>query len=114
MAKVEHFEIPADDIARASAFYREVFGFSYEPWGDEMGVIRTGSDDGINGDLHLRGTAPHPTIVITVDNLEQTLESVKANGGEQLGEIQQLDEKSRWVYFKDSEGNIVGAYDTSE
>ena len=32
-------------------------------------------------------------------------------GGEQIGEIQPLSENSRWVYIKDSEGNIIGLYD---
>jgi hypothetical protein len=44
MAKVEHFEIPVDDIARAQAFYTSVLGFDYEPWGDEMGLLRQPQD----------------------------------------------------------------------
>jgi len=32
-------------------------------------------------------------------------------GGEQVGEIQPLSENSRWVYIKDSEGNLIGLYD---
>jgi predicted enzyme related to lactoylglutathione lyase len=109
MASVEHFEIPADDIARASIFYRTVFDFGFEPWGDEMGMLRTGG--GIDGDLHLRAAAPHPTVVITVDRIEDTVTRVLQNGGEQVGEIQPLDESSRWVYIRDSEGNLIGLYD---
>jgi predicted enzyme related to lactoylglutathione lyase len=112
MASVEHFEIPADDMNRASAFYSAVFGFRYEPWGEGMGMLMTGSEAGINGDLHQRGATPHPTVVITVDNLEETIAAVVANGGEAIGDIQALDEKSRWAYVRDSEGNIVGIFDT--
>ena len=111
MAKVEHFEIPTDDIVRAQGFYREVFGFAYEPWGDEMGVIRAPEEGGINGDLHLRGEAPHPTVVFTVDSIEDTIAAVIANGGQKVTEIQPLTETSRWAYVKDSEGNIIGLYD---
>ena len=111
MAKVEHFEIPVDDIARAQAFYTSVLGFDYEPWGDEMGLLRQPQDEGVNGDLHLRGATPHPTVVFTVDRIEDTVALALANGGEQLGEIQPLSENSRWVYIKDSEGNIIGLYD---
>lgn len=110
MATVEHFEIPADDVDRAQAFYSTVFGFRYEPWGEDMGMLSTGSDKGINGDLHKRGTSPHPTVVITVDDLEATLEAVVAAGGEQVGQIEPMGESARYVYFKDTEGNIVGAY----
>lgn len=113
MAKVEHFEIPADDVGRASAFYRDVFDFTYEAWDDEMGMIRSASGEGIGGDIHLRSGVAHPTIVITVDSIEQTLEAVKAHGGEQVGEIENLDANSRYAYVKDSEGNLIGVYDST-
>jgi predicted enzyme related to lactoylglutathione lyase len=111
MASVEHFEIPTDDIARAQAFYKTVLGFDYEPWGDDMGMLMQPETKGINGDLHLRGATPHPRVVFTVDNIDDTLELTLANGGEQLGDIQPLSETGRWVYIKDSEGNIIGLYD---
>ncbi|MBP2457114.1 putative enzyme related to lactoylglutathione lyase [Clavibacter michiganensis] len=111
MAAVEHFEIPADDMARASAFYTAVFGFTYEPWGDDAGMIITGSDDGINGDLHQRAEVPHPTIVVTVDRIEDTVAAVEAHGGSALGGIQMLNERDRWAYVKDSEGNTIGLFD---
>jgi predicted enzyme related to lactoylglutathione lyase len=114
MAKVEHFEIPADDISRAQAFYSEVLGFTYQPWNEEMGMLNSPSGEGINGDLHQRGTAPHPTVVFTVDNLEQTIEAATARGGELVGSIQPLTEKSRWAYIRDSEGNLIGIYDQQE
>ena len=111
MAKVEHFEIPVDDIARAQAFYANVLGYQYEPWGDEMGMLRQPEAEGINGDLHLRGATPHPTVVFSVDRIEETVALALAAGGTQVGEIQPLDENSRWVYIKDSEGNVIGLYD---
>ena len=55
MAKMEHFEIPVDDITRAQAFYTAVLGYQYEPWGDEMGMLRQPEGEGVNGDLHVRG-----------------------------------------------------------
>jgi predicted enzyme related to lactoylglutathione lyase len=111
MAAVEHFEIPADDMARASAFYSAVFGFRYEPWGEDAGMILTGSDDGINGDLHRRADVPHPTIVITVDAIEETVAQVEAHGGSAMGGIQMLNERDRWAYVRDSEGNAIGLFD---
>ena len=111
MAKMEHFEIPVDDIARAQAFYTSVLGFDYEPWGDEMGLLRQPQDEGVNGDLHVRGATPHPTVVFTVDRIEDTVALAVAAGGEQIGEIQPMSETARWVYIKDSEGNIIGLYD---
>lgn len=111
MAFVEHFEIPADDIARAQAFYKTVLDFDYEPWGDDMGMLNQPEGKGINGDLHERGAAPHPTVVFTVDSIDAVLENVLANGGSKLGEIQPISDTGRWIYITDSEGNIIGLYD---
>lgn len=111
MAKIEHFEIPVDDIARAKSFYETVLGYSYEPWGEEMGMLRQPDGEGIDGDLHLRAAAPHPTVVFTVDRIEDTVALAVAAGGEQIGDIQPLGEDSRWVYIRDSEGNLIGLYD---
>jgi hypothetical protein len=113
MPSVAHFEIPADDLGRASAFYGAVFGFRYEPWGDDMGMLMTGSDEGINGDLHQRSQVAHPTVVVTVDRIEETVAVAVEHGGEQLGEIQPLGESGRWVYLRDSEGNTIGLFDNA-
>lgn len=110
MASVEHFEIPADDIDRAQAFYGKVFGFTFEDWGDGNIMLRTGSDAGINGDIHQRGPVPHPTVVISVDDLEQTIAAAVEGGGEQVGQIESMGETARYAYVKDSEGNIIGLY----
>lgn len=111
MAKMEHFEIPVDDIDRAQAFYRTVLGYEYEPWGDDMGMLRQPAGEGVDGDLHMRGATPHPTVVFTVDRIEDVVASAIAQGGEQIGDIQPLAGTSRWVYIRDSEGNIIGLYD---
>jgi uncharacterized protein len=111
MAKVEHFEIPADDIERAQAFYREVLGFTYEPWDDQQGMLLNPDGAGINGDIHQRGPVPHPTVVFTVDRIEDTIAAAEARGGELVGSIGALGETARWAYLRDSEGNLIGVYD---
>lgn len=111
MAKMEHFEIPVDDIERAQTFYRGVLGYEYEPWGQEMGMLRQPEAEGVNGDLHLRGPVPHPTVVFTVDRIEDVVALAEAHGGELIGGIEPMGENARYAYLKDSEGNIIGVYD---
>ncbi|MET0673783.1 MAG: VOC family protein [Microbacterium pygmaeum] len=111
MAKMEHFEIPVDDIARAQAFYSTVLGYAYEPWGDEMGMLKQPADEGVNGDLHIRGPVPHPTVVFTVERIEDVVALAQANGGGLIGQIEPMGETARYAYIKDSEGNIIGVYD---
>lgn len=111
MAKMEHFEIPADDLARAQAFYRSVLGFEYEPWAEDMGVLRQPEGEGVDGDLHVRGEVTHPTVVFTVERIEDVVAAAVAAGGAQVGDIQPLGDDARYVYLRDSEGNIIGLYD---
>lgn len=111
MAKMEHFEIPADDIERARTFYGAVLGFGYEPWGEEMGILRQPQGEGVNGDLHRRGPTPHPTVVFTVDKIEDTVAIAVEHGGELVGEIEPMGETARYAYIRDSEGNLIGLYD---
>src|SRR5689334_23885529 len=65
MSRVVHFEIQADDVERAKAFYGAVFDWSFTDWGQVTGStywgIVTGPDDelGINGGL-LQRPAPAP------------------------------------------------------
>ena len=111
MAKMEHFEIPADDLGRAQTFYRDVLGYEFEPWGEDMGMLTQPDDEGVNGDLHRRAEVPHPTVVFTVDRIEDTIALAVASGGTQASEIQALGESGRWAYITDSEGNTIGLFD---
>jgi uncharacterized protein len=64
MNRVVHFEINAEDVERASKFYRAVFGWKIEPWGpSEYGYmhVETGSstEPGIDGGIW-KGQGPTP------------------------------------------------------
>ena len=50
MSNVVHFEIPADDVARAQKFYSELFGWKIEkftgPCPMDYWMIMTGKEEG--------------------------------------------------------------------
>ena len=61
--KVAYFELPADDVARASAFYNTVFGWNTPDMGNGgVFALTTAADEqgnpteagGINGDISPR------------------------------------------------------------
>ena len=112
MGKVQHFEIPADDVGRATAFYSDVFGWTYDDWGDENVMIHAAGDDSIGGDIYKRDKPQPPTVVITVDSIEDALDAVLKAGGQRLGQIEALGEMGRYAYFTDPEGNRLGLWDT--
>ena len=65
MSRPIHFEIQADDLERAKAFYADVFGWTYEDYGQFTGSpywgVHTGEpgEPGIDGGLMPR-PAPAP------------------------------------------------------
>lgn len=63
MSRVVHFEIQAEDVERAKAFYADVFGWTYEDYSQMVGspyfgiVTGSGDEPGINGGLLPRPAA---------------------------------------------------------
>ena len=115
---VVHFAIHAEDCERAKAFYSEVFGWSFEPWGPpEFWLIQT-SPEGIRGALQRRrGPAPDPAnqamtgfeCTIGVEDVEATAKSVAEHGGTVTLPPMLLETVGTLVMFQDTEGNTVGA-----
>jgi predicted enzyme related to lactoylglutathione lyase len=123
MARVVHFEIPYDDAARASEFYASVFEWQLMPM-PEMGytIVSTGptGEQGpteagfINGGLFQREEGfVGPNLVMDVDNLEDTLAAVEKAGGVTVKERMPVGEMGFVAYFKDTEGNLVGLWETA-
>ncbi len=120
---VVHFEMPAKDKKRVSDFYTNAFGWNMVQTGPEMGnyiVAQTAETDGknmvktpgtINGGFFdykdMPGfTVPH--IVISVDNLNESMEAVKKQGGTVDGDPMDIPTIGKYVTIIDTEGNRVG------
>lgn len=122
--RVVHFEIPYDDGDRARAFYEKAFGWQLMPMPEleyTMAMSGPSGDQGpteagfINGGLMERkGPFKAPNIVVDVDNLESTLDAVKAAGGSTVSERQPVGDMGFVAYFNDPEGNLVGLWETKK
>lgn len=121
--RVVHFEMPFDDGDRARDFYSRAFGWQMMPM-PEMGytIVMTGpggeqgpTEPGfINGGLMERRTPfSSPNIVIDVDNLERALAAVNDAGGSTVLERMKVGEMGSVAYFTDTEGNLVGLWETA-
>ena len=119
MARVVHFEIHAQDPARAVRFYAQVFGWSAQRWGsEEYWLLTTGSaaERGIDGAiLARRGDPPAAgapvsgyVCTVEVDDLDRYLAEATAAGGTIA--VAKLAVKGvGWLaYCRDTEGNIFG------
>ena len=90
MDKVVHFEIPADDTARAREFYGSVFEWNLQPMQgyDYTMALTTPVDQktqmptepgAINGGIRQRSAeTPTPVIVVSVDSIDQSLKKVES------------------------------------
>jgi predicted enzyme related to lactoylglutathione lyase len=126
MDKVVHFEIPVDDLDRAKAFYGSVFGWQLNTMPDMEDytiAMTTGIDEttqtptepgAINGALmHRRSDTPSPVLTIQVDAVETALKQVESEGGTAVQPRTEIPGMGAFAYFKDTEGNVVGLWETA-
>ena len=122
MARVVHFEIQADDVERAKAFYAAVFGWEFQDYGEFTGStywgIVTGPDEepGINGGLLRRpvpvGGAGANAFVCTmaVDDYDAVEIRILTNGGQVALPKTALTGMAWQGYYLDTEGNVFGIH----
>jgi uncharacterized protein len=119
MDKVTWFELPADDTARASDFYKSVFGWKMSDMGGGSLYAMTADSDedttpkergSINGDISPCGPAfDKPLIVIEVQDMDAKLTMVQDAGGTIALQPTKMDEPAMlWSIVTDTEGNNIG------
>jgi uncharacterized protein len=119
--RVVHFEVPYDDAERARAFYSDVFGWQIEPMPElEYNFVQTGptEDTGMptepgyigGGMFQRQEDVGRPVITIDVDDLTKALATIAEHGGAAIGEPQEVGDMGRAAYFTDSEGNLMGLW----
>lgn len=119
--QVVHFEIPAEDLQRAKAFYAGAFGWTLNEWGggeyvmvsttetDEQG--RPSRPGAINGGMFKReAQLEHPVITIDVADIDAALQTVAEKGGKVVRGSEPVGEMGYAAYFTDPEGNVMGLW----
>jgi len=120
MNPVVHFEMPAENRKRMAEFYSKTFGWQTQQLGPEMGeyiVVSTteSGDDGrpkmtgaINGGFYQKTddlNTQHPSLVIAVDDVNESIKKIKSGGGTVLGEPMDIPGVGKYISFIDTEGN---------
>lgn len=123
-ARVVHFEVPFDDADRARGFYREVFDWQIQSM-PEMGynIVSTGpvGDQGMptepgyigGGMLARQDPVRTPVITLQVDDIDATLTTVEKHGGTTVTGKTPVGDMGFSAYFTDSEGNLMGLWQTA-
>jgi uncharacterized protein len=125
MNPVVHFEVPGEDLERMKKFYSSAFGWEMNQLGQDFGnyvvVMTSESDDKgplekgrINGGFYEKKSGMpivSPSIVVSVDNINEAMEKVKQAGGKILGGsgnpdgYDDIPGVGLYCAFEDSEGN---------
>jgi predicted enzyme related to lactoylglutathione lyase len=124
MSRVVHFEIQADDLDRARAFYTDALGWSFEDYSEYTGSpywgVVTGPEEepGINGGLLPRpAPAPGPgqgtngfVCTIAITDYDATEKAILAAGGQVVTPKAALPGMAWQGYYLDTEGNTFGIH----
>jgi uncharacterized protein len=121
MDSVVHFEIPADDAARARKFYKAAFGWQIQEMPEmNYAVVRTtavGKDfmptepGAINGGIMEKNPMlKTPIITIAVADIDKAAKKIEKEGGKLMVPKQKVGDMGFSAYFQDTEGNILGLW----
>lgn len=117
--RVIHFEVQADNVARAKKFYEKALGWKItqmmtkEKGGMDYWGLNTGKGPGISGGLYKRPTKKSEKFrlydcTILVPNLDKAIKAVKANGGKITRPKVEMKGIGLFAGAKDTEGNRFG------
>ena len=121
MNPVVHFELPAENRQRMADFYSKTFGWQTQMLGKDMGnyviATTTESDEkgpkrpgAINGGFFTKTDdmpAQYPSVVVAVDDINESMKKVMKAGGKVLGDPMEIPGIGQYVSFFDTEGNRV-------
>jgi hypothetical protein len=109
--KICYIEMPATDIRRSAEFYQKVFGWNVRTRGNGSTAFDDSSGE-VSG-TWITGRPPSTTpgllFYIMVENVEKTIKTIAANGGEIVQPIG-ADAPEITARFRDPGGNVIGLY----
>jgi len=119
--RVVHFEIPADDLSRATGFYKQAFGWTITSIPEmQYTLVQTAPSDpqgtpvepgAINGGMLVRqAPVTSPVVTVEVDDIQAVVAKIRAAGGTVHGEPQTVGGMGMSAYFTDTEGNTLGLW----
>ena len=127
MNRVVHFEIQVDNPERAMQFYKNVFGWNFEQWGEQkywmvMTAEKDSKEPGINGGLLPRSAKMPPqecgvnayVCTVQVTDFDETAKKIAAAGGAVAMPKFPLPKMAWQGYFLDTEGNTFGMHQPDE
>lgn len=110
--RINYIEIAATDIPRAKQFYADAFGWAFNDYGpDYAGIQGASPTDPEVGGLNPQGKPSREGALILLfsDDLDASVEAVKAAGGEVVNGPYEFPGGRRF-HFTDPSGNELGVW----
>ena len=118
MPRPVHFELGADDVERAIAFYEKVFGWKFQKWDGPIDywLIMTGEEGepGIDGGLGRKSDGLENANTIDVPDIDAAIAAITESGGKIVSPKSAVPGVGWMAYCQDTEGNTFGAMQMDE
>jgi predicted enzyme related to lactoylglutathione lyase len=110
---ITHIDIPVSDLAKATAFYSDLFGWQIAELPGFEGYPMWRAPNQISGGgLAPRGEGfTQPRSYVEVDSIDATVALATAAGAEVLMAKAPITETSWWAVIADPDGNSIGLYE---
>jgi predicted enzyme related to lactoylglutathione lyase len=111
---IVHFEIPADDVERARAFYAQLFGwqFSNPPGYDNYWTVDVGEGASHGIAMMARQAPGHgPTNYIGVESVADAVAKVEQLGGKVIMPKSPVPGMGWFAHCQDTEGNVFALWE---
>lgn len=104
---INYIEFSATDLPKTKEFYTSVFGWKFTDYGPDYIAFTDGDFEGgfAKGEVKKGG----PLIILYTDNLMESLENVKSNGGKIVKPIFEFPGGKRF-HFSDLNGNELALW----
>jgi uncharacterized protein len=112
--RLVHFELPAEDTARAREFWSELFGWTYATWDGPVEYHQTEAGGGPGGAIYPAQSGERgPLVYFDVDDIEAAVKRVRKLGGD-ADEPGAIPGVGWYARCRDTEGNGFGLFQTDE
>lgn len=110
-----HVEWSSTDLKKTQHFYGGLFGWKFDPWGEEYVLFK--APDGIGGGfMKMKKVTPgeSPRVYVEVAEIEPYLTKAKDLGGQVTAAKTQIDPSVGWyAHLSDPDGNLVGLFQSA-
>lgn len=110
---ITHFEIPVADLAKAAAFYSDLFGWQIEEPPGFEGYPMWAAPSGLSvGALAPREEGfTQPRSYVEVDSIDETIARAEAAGATVAMGKEPVTSTSWWAVIVDHDGNHIGLFE---